>query len=116
MSLKLTLFFRILFCTAVLFIPSKAAAASAAEKVVLTPAYEAYLHCLERVYETMNENYYRPVSRELFERFVKKFDKNIYGKLNDKTKTSNFVCWRSAAYLVDQLKDQEDTLDRKSVV
>lgn len=71
--------------------------------------YDQYRKCLDRVYKTMEENYYRPVRREDFDRFLKKFDKDIYGQLPKKGEKSNFVCWRSAAYLVDHLKDPQDT-------
>jgi len=78
------------------------------EDAAIQDVYKTYLHCLTRVYDTMNENYYRPVSKEAFDRFIEKFNTGIYGKLDDKTRESHFVCWRSAAYLVDALKDKED--------
>lgn len=70
--------------------------------------YDQYIQCFERVYKTMEENYYRPVSREVYDRFIVKFDQDIYEKLPSKVEKSNFICWRSAAYLVDYLKDSED--------
>ena len=102
------MYFKIFLCSFLISIGFPAIAGEVKD-VSAQSTHEAYLHCLERVYETMNENYYKPVSRETFKRFVKKFDKGIYEKLDDKTQKNNFVCWRSAAYLVDQLKDQEDT-------
>lgn len=71
--------------------------------------YDGYIQCFERVYDTMEKNYYRPVARQAFDRFIAKFDKDIYGKLDKKDERSNFICWRSSAFLVDFLKDQEDT-------
>ncbi len=82
---------------------------SVKEKASNPPSiYDQYIQCFERVYNTMEENYYRPVVREVYDRFIAKFDKEIYGKLSDKTKKINFICWRNAAYLVDFLKDPED--------
>ena len=71
--------------------------------------YDQYVECLERVYQTMDENYFRPVRREDFQRFKTKFDNEIYVKIGKKDEKSNFVCWRSAAYLVDHLKDSQDS-------
>ena len=56
----------------------------------------------------MDTNYYRPVPRSLFERFLGRFDKKIYPKLKSIGKPANYIKWRSAAYLVDALKTSED--------
>ncbi len=71
--------------------------------------YKEYIDFFEKVYKTMEENYYQPVVREAFNKFVDKFNDRIYAQLKETGKTSNFIKWRSAAFLVDDLKDPEDT-------
>jgi len=73
------------------------------------PAYQKYLDFFEEVYKTMELNYYRPITRDAFNRFRKRFDSTIFPQLKKENKTSDYVKWRSAAYLVDYLKDPEDT-------
>ncbi len=70
-----------------------------------------YQYCVkyfEKIYEAMDKNYYRPVPRSSFERFLGRFDKKIYPKLKSIGKPGNYIKWRSAAYLVDALKTSED--------
>lgn len=70
--------------------------------------YQEYLAFFEEVYATMEKNYYQPVPREAFDRFLKTFDSKIYGELKHSGKSSSFIKWRSAAYLVEALKSSED--------
>ena len=62
----------------------------------------------EKIYKIMDEKYYKPVSREIFDKFVQKFDKQFFAELQKQNQSINFIKWRSAAYLVDDLKDSED--------
>jgi len=71
--------------------------------------YAQYLSLFDDVYQTMEKNYYFPVNREDFNRFIKKFDHEIYSKLANKKEKVNYIAWRSAALLVDYLKYPEDT-------
>ena len=71
--------------------------------------HQEYIDFFEEVYKTMQENYYYPVTRENFDRFMQKFDTEIYPEIKEKQAKSNFINWRSAAYLVDYLKDPQDT-------
>ena len=71
--------------------------------------YQEYLHFFEEVYDMMDENYYMPVTRETLDRFIAKFKRGIYPQLQSAGKTSNYIKWRTAAYLVDHLKTSEDT-------
>jgi len=73
-----------------------------------TSAHDQYLSFFEEVYQTMEKNYYFTVTRKDFDRFIKKFDKDIYGKLVNKKEKVNYILWRSAAFLIDYLKDPED--------
>lgn len=70
--------------------------------------HEDYLKFFEKVYDTMDKNYYYPVSRDVYERFVKKFDQKIYSRLKTAGKSADFIKWRSAAYLVEAMKSSED--------
>jgi len=70
--------------------------------------YQDYLKFFEEVYQTMDANYYQPVTREAFNRFIDRFNLKIYRELSNQKATINFIKWRSAAYLVDFLKDPED--------
>ncbi len=76
--------------------------------VSLNEDYQEYLKFFEKVFETVEKNYYFPVKRETFDKFIRIFNQKIYGQLKGKGKTSNYIKWRSAAYLVDFLKSKED--------
>lgn len=67
-----------------------------------------YLDFFDKIYKTMEQKYYRPVSQELFDQFLRRFDQELYAELEKMAQGSNFIKWRSAAYLVDDLKDPED--------
>lgn len=98
-------------------------AAGKKEEVVLTEEakgegevaktdYEEYIDFFEEVYGTIDTNYYHEVVRENFNRFIDKFDKDIYGKLQGEGKSSDYIKWRSAAYLVDYLKNKDDIFSK----
>ncbi|MDD3375621.1 MAG: S41 family peptidase [Candidatus Omnitrophica bacterium] len=70
--------------------------------------YQNYLDFFEEIYQKMEESYYYPVKRENFDRFIDKFNTEIYGKLDKKQLFDEFVSMRSGALLVDFLKTQED--------
>jgi len=78
----------------------------------LTPleqeTYDTYLASFEEIYKTMSENYFFPVERKNFEAFIKKFDNEIFGQVEDRTKINDFVLMRSGAFLVDYLKAADD--------
>lgn len=71
-------------------------------------AYQQYMDYFEEVYATVQENYYKDIDRDDFDRFVKQFDTKIYNKLKDSGKSDDFIRWRSAAFLVEYLRDDED--------
>lgn len=56
----------------------------------------------------MDKNYYYPVSRAKYEKFLQIFDKKIYIQLKLSGKSNDYIRWRSAAYLVDAMKSPED--------
>jgi len=72
------------------------------------PAYRGYIDFFEQVYQTMVENYYMPPSRERFEHFLQQFRTKIYVQLNENGKSIDYIRWRSANLMVEQLRDPED--------
>jgi carboxyl-terminal processing protease len=70
--------------------------------------YDEYVKFFTEVYQKMQENYYFPVTQENFQRFIVAFNTKIFPQLKNENKSSNYIRWRSAAYLVDFLKDPED--------
>lgn len=71
-------------------------------------AYETYLDFFEEVYDTMNDNYYQKVDRKAFKRFVQSFRKKIYPQLQETGKSNDYIRWRSAAYLIENLREEDD--------
>ncbi|MCA9406797.1 MAG: PDZ domain-containing protein, partial [Candidatus Omnitrophica bacterium] len=71
-------------------------------------SYEEYMSFFEEIYKTMDENYYKPVSKEAFDRFIEVFNTKIYGELRETGKSIDYIRWRSAAKMIDYLKDEED--------
>ncbi len=70
--------------------------------------HKEYVDFFEEVYETITKNYYLPIPREEYEKFLKKFDEKIYSKLNAEGKSIDYIRWRGAAFMVEQLKTKED--------
>jgi len=63
---------------------------------------------LEKVYQTMDENYYMPVSKTVYDGFLQEFTAERLWKLNRKThKVDDFV-QLGAGLLVNKLKDPKD--------
>ncbi|MBF0593827.1 MAG: hypothetical protein HQL22_02535 [Candidatus Omnitrophica bacterium] len=60
----------------------------------------------------MDENYYFDLHRSDFERFIKSFDAKIFPGLLLEGKSRDYVRWRSAAYLVDFLKQPDDLFSK----
>ena len=76
------------------------------------PAHSKYLDYFEEVYKLMEDNYYFEVRRSDLERFLKAFDEKIYPSILLEGKSNDYVRWRSAAYLVDMLKQPDDLFSR----
>jgi C-terminal peptidase prc len=83
-------------------LPTKSASKSEQE------TYQGYLDYFEKVYKTMDENYYQPVSREAFDAFLADFKTKIYEQVKSEKKSDDYVRWRSASFLVKRLKSSED--------
>ena len=70
--------------------------------------YQGYLKFFEEVYRTMSENYYHPLSPENLNKFLYVFNTRLYPEFKATGATSNFIKWRSAAYLVEALRAPDD--------
>lgn len=73
-----------------------------------TSDFDEYVAFFKKVYETMDKNYYYPVTQEMFDRFVLNFKNKIYNQLKSSGKSIDFIRWRSAAFMVEAMKDPED--------
>jgi carboxyl-terminal processing protease len=73
---------------------------------------QQYLTYFEEVYKMMQDHYYFEVRRQDFDRFLEVFDKKIYPSILLEGKSNDYVRWRSAAYLVDALKQPDDQFSR----
>lgn len=72
------------------------------------PVYQTYIDQFEEVFKVMSENYYVDIKREDYDRFIETFNSKIYKELKAEGKSHDFVRWRSAAYLIDFLKQEDD--------
>jgi len=68
-----------------------------------------HIQFFDEVYAMMDQEYYYPVTRGDLDQFVDRFKKSLYQELKDTGKSNNYVRWRSAAYLVDELINEKDT-------
>jgi len=73
-----------------------------------TTVYQSYLDSFEEIYKLMAENYYYPVNRKDFDRFIVKFNSEIFKSLEDQNTVNDFAMMRSGAFLVDYLKTKDD--------
>ena len=71
-------------------------------------SYQDYIDYFEKVYDTMDKNYYQTLDRAVYDKFIEKFKTKIYPQLLGEKKSDDFVRWRSAAFLIDDLKAKED--------
>ena len=92
--------------------PGLSAVATAAASAVQGSPRDEYLAYFEELYQKMDENYYFDIQRSDLDRFIKAFDSRIYPSLFLEKKSNDYVRWRSAAYLVDFLKQPDDVFSR----
>jgi len=77
-------------------------------EVVKDETYQSYIDFFEEIYKTMDQNYYKPIDRSEFDRFIHVFDTKIYGELRRHGKSLDYIRWRSADKMINFLKDPED--------
>ncbi len=70
--------------------------------------YKPFLQFFDKVYKTMEENYYLPVDARIYSQFIQRFKKRLYTELRKEGQSDNYVKWRGAAYMIQDLKSKED--------
>lgn len=70
--------------------------------------YQGYMEFFKEVYKTMVENYYLSVDQENLNKFLYVFNTRLYPQYKLTGSSSNFIKWRSAAYLVEALRAPDD--------
>jgi len=70
--------------------------------------YQQYVDFFEKVYKTFEDNYYLAPDPKIYDHFLKKFNTLIYAQLKGEGRSSDYVRWRSAWYLVDALRSKDD--------
>lgn len=70
--------------------------------------YQEYVNYFESVYQTFDDQYYLAPNRKTYNSFLEKFRTKIYAQLKGEGKSNDYVKWRSAWFLVDDLKAKED--------
>ena len=53
--------------------------------------YQQYSDFFEKVYKTFEDNYYLAPDRKIYDRFLKKFNSNIYAQLKSEGKSNDYV-------------------------
>ncbi|MDD4957077.1 MAG: S41 family peptidase [Candidatus Omnitrophica bacterium] len=82
----------------------------AAEKEAFIPEYQKpYLDFLKKVFDIMDESYYKPVSREVYEEFRKEYITGTLSNIKDRTRKIDRFAQLGAGLLVTKLRDPEDT-------
>lgn len=70
--------------------------------------YKPYLKLLKDVYETMDREYYKPVSYLTYKRYVEKYKKSVLSKLKITDRRVDQIAYIGAGLLVENLKAPED--------
>ncbi len=68
-----------------------------------------YLDFIAMVYERMDSEYYKPVSREVYEDFIKNYKKTRLSDVQALTDGTGWLAHLGSGLLVEKLKDPEDT-------
>lgn len=70
--------------------------------------YQEYVKYFEKVYQIFEDNYYQEPNPKAYNDFLEKFRTKIYAQLKGEGKSNDYVKWRSAWFLVEDLKTNED--------
>ena len=79
-----------------------------AAKPAAADDYQQYVAFFEKVYKVFEGHYWVAPNRQTYNEFLEKFRTKIYPQLKGENKSDDYVRWRSAWYLVDELKAKED--------
>jgi carboxyl-terminal processing protease len=70
---------------------------------------QPYLDFVSRVYDEMDKNYYKPVSRAIYEAFIEKYKQKYLSGIRYTPDRTGRLAHLGAGLLVNELKDPEDT-------
>ncbi len=70
--------------------------------------YQPYLDFLEKVYKTMNQNYYQPVSKQVYNIYIEKYKKSVLSKLPPTHHKIDRIAYIGAGLMVENLKNSDD--------
>ena len=82
------------------------------EEFLNEPDYKETVDLLVEVFKTMQREYFQPVDPDDLKKFIYVFNTRMYPQFKYENKGPQYIKWRSAAYLVDMLKDQEDIFSK----
>jgi len=82
------------------------------KKITQKEDYQEFVDFFEEVYHTMVKNYYHPIEVKDFMEFIYLFNTRLYGPLKRAGKSRQYIKWRSAAFLVDKLKAEDDIFSK----
>jgi len=68
-----------------------------------------YVDFVTRVYDEMDKSYYKPVSRDVYEAFIKKYRQKYLSGIRYKPDRTGRLAHLGAGLLVNELKDPKDT-------
>jgi len=71
--------------------------------------YKPYLDYLNEVYLVMDRDYYLPVTRYSYDRFIKEFKYSILSQLKSSDRFEPLIAWRGSNLLVQGLRNPEDS-------
>lgn len=74
--------------------------------------YNETVQFFVEVFKVMQQNYYKEIDSTDLKKFVYIFNTQLYPKMRQTQKSKKYVKWRSAAYLVDALKEEEDIFSK----
>jgi C-terminal peptidase prc len=72
------------------------------------PDYQQAVQYFAEVFKTMQEHYYQAVPLDDLKRFIYIFNVRIFPQLKVAGKSPEYIKWRSAAHLVEMLREEDD--------
>jgi len=76
------------------------------------PEYQEDVQFFVEVFQTMQKNYYQSLNSDDLKKFIYIFGTRLFPRLKAAQKSQKYIKWRSAAYLVDALKEEEDVFSK----
>ena len=70
--------------------------------------YMPYLEFLEEVYNKMDQYYYKPISKDVYDTYVEKYKRSVLSKIGKHDKKINRIAHIGAGLMVNHLKDRKE--------